>query len=194
MSGVVDVQCSGCLVWWMSGVLDVLFFRQCGVCLMWWMSSVVDVLFCPWCGGCLVWWMSVWWMSYNLSGPCISHQLCQYLCKFETIILCHCKTLVKCHKIMHDQRKLMPNSWRFWQSDIQIVHFFLQIKCSLVRCNAVKFGVTANANITAQLSTLCLPHPCLLISWILCLNLESQRRRHFHRTQVNLGSNLWVCL
>ena len=25
---------------------------------MWWMSGVVDVLFYPWCGGCLVWWMS----------------------------------------------------------------------------------------------------------------------------------------
>ena len=37
------------LVWWMSGVSDVLI------------HSVVDV----WCGGRLVWWMSVWWMLYN---------------------------------------------------------------------------------------------------------------------------------
>ena len=52
-SGVGDVlsytQCDGCLVWWMSGVVDV----RCGGCLVWWMSyftcSVVDV----WCGGCL---------------------------------------------------------------------------------------------------------------------------------------------
>ena len=57
LSGVVDVRCGGCLVWWMSyfthGVVDV----GCGQCLMWWMSSVVDV----WCGGChilpMVWWM-----------------------------------------------------------------------------------------------------------------------------------------
>ena len=42
---VVDVWCGGCPVWWMSGVVDVLFYTRCG--------------------GCLVWWMSVWWMSYN---------------------------------------------------------------------------------------------------------------------------------
>ena len=62
MSDVVDVWCSGCLVWWMShfthGVVDVL----CGGChflpIVWWLSGVVDVLFYPWCGGCLVWWMS----------------------------------------------------------------------------------------------------------------------------------------
>ena len=46
--------CGGCLVWWMSGVVDV----RCGGCLVWWMSGVVDV----WCGGCpilpMVWWMS----------------------------------------------------------------------------------------------------------------------------------------
>ena len=58
MSDVVDVRCDGCpilhTVWWTSGVVDV----RCGGCLMWWMSyfthGVVDV----WCGGCLVWWMS----------------------------------------------------------------------------------------------------------------------------------------
>ena len=57
MSGVVDFWCGGCPVWWMSGVVDVLFYSWCGGCLVWWMSSVVDVLFYPWCGGCLVWWM-----------------------------------------------------------------------------------------------------------------------------------------
>ena len=61
-SGVVDVLfypwCGGCLVWWISGLVDV-------HCPVWWMSGVVVVLFYPWCGGCLVWWMSVWWMSYN---------------------------------------------------------------------------------------------------------------------------------
>ena len=35
--------CGGCLVWWMSGVVDV----RCGGCLIlhtvWWMSGVVDV-------------------------------------------------------------------------------------------------------------------------------------------------------
>ena len=58
MSDVVDVWCGGCLVWWMSGVVDV----WCGGCpillIVWWMSGVVDV----WCGGCpilpMVWWMS----------------------------------------------------------------------------------------------------------------------------------------
>ena len=38
--GVVDIWCGGCPVWWMSGVVDVLFYIQCG--------HVVDV----WCGGC----------------------------------------------------------------------------------------------------------------------------------------------
>merc|ERR1711911_565287 len=42
------------VVWWMSGVVDV----RCGGCPVWWMSyfthGVVDVR----CGGCLVWWMS----------------------------------------------------------------------------------------------------------------------------------------
>ena len=70
---VVDIRCGGCLVWWMSyfthGVVDVL----------WWMSSMVDVLFYMQCGGCLVWWMSgvvdvgcgeclVWWMSFFTYG------------------------------------------------------------------------------------------------------------------------------
>ena len=59
MSCVVDVWCGGCPVWWMSGVVDVLFYPWCGGCLVWWMSSVVDV----WCGGCpilpMMWWMSV---------------------------------------------------------------------------------------------------------------------------------------
>ena len=69
MSGVVDVSCGGCPVWWMSGVVDVPFYSWCGGCLAWWMSDVVgvrcggclvrvDVLFYPCCGGCLVWWMS----------------------------------------------------------------------------------------------------------------------------------------
>ena len=47
-------RCGGCLVWWMSGVVDV----WCGGCPVCWMSGVVDVLFYPWFGGCLVWWMS----------------------------------------------------------------------------------------------------------------------------------------
>ena len=41
--GVVDVWCGGCPVWWMSGVVDVLFYTRCGGCLVWWMSGVVDV-------------------------------------------------------------------------------------------------------------------------------------------------------
>ena len=58
MSRVMDIQCGGCLVWWMSffthGVVDVWW----GGCLVWWMSGVVVV----WCGGCptllMMWWMS----------------------------------------------------------------------------------------------------------------------------------------
>ena len=40
---MVDVWCGGSPVWWMSGVVDVLFYGRCGGCLVWWMSSVVDV-------------------------------------------------------------------------------------------------------------------------------------------------------
>ena len=58
MSDVVDVWCGGCPVWWMSGVVDVLFYTWCGGCPVWWMSGVVDV----WCGGCLIL-HTVWWMS-----------------------------------------------------------------------------------------------------------------------------------
>ena len=50
MDVLVYTRFVGCLVWWMSGVVDV----WCGGCLIWWMSDVVDVR----CGGCLVWWMS----------------------------------------------------------------------------------------------------------------------------------------
>ena len=68
MSCVVDVLfyswCGGCLVWSMSGVVDVPFLPivwwmsdvvdvWCGGSPVWWMSGVVDVLFYPWCGGCL---------------------------------------------------------------------------------------------------------------------------------------------
>ena len=31
------------LVWWMSGVSDVLIHTQCGGCLVWWTFGVVDV-------------------------------------------------------------------------------------------------------------------------------------------------------
>ena len=37
------------MVWSMSGVANVLFYRQCGGYLVWWMFDVVDI----WCGGCL---------------------------------------------------------------------------------------------------------------------------------------------
>ena len=68
MSDVVDVLfypwCGGCLVWWMSGVVDVCVVDVvqswlCGVVDVWcgecpfFTHGVVDV----WCGGCLVWWM-----------------------------------------------------------------------------------------------------------------------------------------
>ena len=36
MSGVVDVRCGGCLVWWMSSVVDV----QCGVL---WCGVLYDI-------------------------------------------------------------------------------------------------------------------------------------------------------
>ena len=54
MCGVVNVR----WVWWIS------FFTHGGY-LVWWMSGVIDFLFYTSCGGCLVWWLSVWWMSYN---------------------------------------------------------------------------------------------------------------------------------
>ena len=47
MSGVVDVQCGGCLVWWMSYFMDGVVDVWCGGCpflpMVWWMSGVVDV-------------------------------------------------------------------------------------------------------------------------------------------------------
>ena len=50
-------------MWWMSGVVDVLFYTGladvwCGRCPAWWMSGVVNVLFYTQCGGCPVWWKS----------------------------------------------------------------------------------------------------------------------------------------
>ena len=53
MSGVVHVWCGGC-PFFTHSVVDV----WCGGSPVWWISGVVDVLFYPWCGGCLVWWMS----------------------------------------------------------------------------------------------------------------------------------------
>ena len=60
-------------MWWLSGVVDVLFHPWCGGCLVWWMSGVVDVR----CGGCLVWWMSYFthgvvdvWCGGCLCGGC----------------------------------------------------------------------------------------------------------------------------
>ena len=65
--------CVGCLVWWMSGVVDV----RCGGCLMWWMSYLMDGVVDVWCGGCLVWWMSFFahgvvdvWCGGCLCGGC----------------------------------------------------------------------------------------------------------------------------
>ena len=49
MSGVVDVQCGGYLVWWMSYFTHSVVDVWCGQCLVWWMSGVVVVLFYPWC-------------------------------------------------------------------------------------------------------------------------------------------------
>ena len=64
-SGLVDVRCDGCLVWWMSDFTHGVVNVQSGQCLVWWMSffytqCVVDV-WCEnvWCGGCPVWWRSV---------------------------------------------------------------------------------------------------------------------------------------
>ena len=51
------------MVWWMSGVVDFLFYTWCGGCLTWWVSGVVDV----WCGGCSFLHM-VWWMSGVVDG------------------------------------------------------------------------------------------------------------------------------
>ena len=51
---MVDVQCGGCLFWWISGVVDVLFYKRYDGCPVWLISGVVDVR----CDGCPVWWMS----------------------------------------------------------------------------------------------------------------------------------------
>ena len=88
MSGVVDVLCCGCLMWWMSGLVVVCVVNVwSGGCLVCWMPyfthGVVDV----WCGECPVgvvnilfytWWIfgvvdvwcyrfpilhKLWWMS-----------------------------------------------------------------------------------------------------------------------------------
>ena len=54
-------------------MVDVLFYTQCGGCLVWWMSGVVDV----WCDGCLVWSISYFthsvvdvWCGGCLCGGC----------------------------------------------------------------------------------------------------------------------------
>ena len=67
---------------WGSRVVDVLFYSQCGGCLVWWMSGAVDVR----CGGCLVWWMSVWWMSVWW----ISYKPVGYSCTLHTAQCAHC--------------------------------------------------------------------------------------------------------
>ena len=54
MSGVINVWCGECLVWSMSGVINVLFYTRCDQCLVWSMSGVINVR----CVQCLVWWMS----------------------------------------------------------------------------------------------------------------------------------------
>ena len=54
MSGVINVRCGECLVWSMSGVINVLFHTRCDQCLVWSMSSLINV----WCDQCLVWSMS----------------------------------------------------------------------------------------------------------------------------------------
>ena len=90
MSGVVDVSCGGCPVWWMSGVVDVPFYSWCGGCLVWWMSDVVGVLFYTWCGGCLVWWMvngkTLPW-TRNVLEMCFDLQLCQLVQYFVPTLI-----------------------------------------------------------------------------------------------------------
>ena len=71
MSGVVNVWCDQCLVWSMSyfthGVINV----WCDQCLVWSMSYFTHGVINVWCDQCLVWSMSVWSMSYNpLSVGC----------------------------------------------------------------------------------------------------------------------------
>ena len=69
------------LVWWMSGVVDV----RCGECLVWWMSYFMDGVVDVWCGGCLVWWMSFFahgvvdvWCGGCLCGGCRTIVHCDY--------------------------------------------------------------------------------------------------------------------
>ena len=63
MSGVVNVLfytwCDGCLVWWMSDVVDVILHKVC------WMSGMADVLFYTQCGGCHT------IVNYNIFSPYI---------------------------------------------------------------------------------------------------------------------------
>ena len=58
MSGVINVWCGQCLVWSMSGVVNVLFYTRCDQCLVWSMSYFAHGVVNVWCDQCLVWWMS----------------------------------------------------------------------------------------------------------------------------------------
>ena len=65
--------CGGCLVWWMSGVVNVLFLHT-----VWWLSGMVNV----WCGGCLVWSMSYFTHGVVIvqCGQCLCGQCYEKLC------------------------------------------------------------------------------------------------------------------
>ena len=65
---------------WMSGLVDVRFYTMCGRypvcggCLVLWMSGVVNDLFCIRCGGCLVWSMS--YFTCGVVDVCVGVGLC----------------------------------------------------------------------------------------------------------------------
>ena len=100
----------------------------CGGCPVWWMSGVVDVLFYPWCGGFLVWWMSVWLMSYNYHDALVADVSCNVKDKGwvgEVNSFVHRKTVVACLRTFKDTRPPIAHRHQgasLWDFKISLCH------------------------------------------------------------------------
>ena len=116
MAVVVDVlfytRCVECLVWWMSGVVNV----RCGGCLVWWMSYFMDGVADVCCGGCVVWWMSFFthgvvdvWCGGCLCGGCRTIPL---ILVFSSMIKEQC---LSDRVVSMDHCGLASSSWSSWK-------------------------------------------------------------------------------
>ena len=172
MSGVVDVWCGGCRVWWMSGVVDVLFYLWCGGCLMWWMSGVVDVCvvdvvqswkvstapwepFCQW----ILWQkrVNIFFAAENLDCcPVTPGQSCQPLCRRSP------------------GSKTDSSAPKFSWWDLCPFPKLMQIQVFYPTCNPC--NISSMANLRPKINRTCLlwnpnAHSCVLLFTKIWLNL-----------------------